>query len=181
MRQRLVLPALLFLLPACIVEAPTSGSEKPAAAPARTPGRAAPVGVKNGAILGDVAELLGATFLPASVTPGDSTQVVMVFRALKPVPDDWQVFVHIEDADGRGERMNVDHAFRRPTSAWKADEQVQDEFTILLPVTWKLRAVNVYVGLWLPRTEERIKVRNPQTVRTDGNDRVLLVQLPVAG
>jgi hypothetical protein len=41
--------------------------------------------------------------------------------------------------------------------------------------------VNVYVGLWLPRTEERIKVRNPQTVRTDGNDRVLLVQLPVGG
>jgi len=41
--------------------------------------------------------------------------------------------------------------------------------------------VNVFVGLWLPSTSGRMKVRNPEVVRTDGNDRVLLVQLPVAG
>jgi hypothetical protein len=41
--------------------------------------------------------------------------------------------------------------------------------------------VNVFVGLWLPTTNARMKVRNPDAVRTDGNDRVLLVQLPVAG
>jgi len=177
MRQRLVLPSLLLLLPACIVEAPTS--EKSGVSPARSQGKQA--GVPNGAILGDLAELQGATFLPPSVTPGDSTQVVLVFRALKATADDWQVFVHVEDADGRQERMNVDHPLRRPTSTWKPGEQIQDSFVVTLPVTWRTRAVNIYVGLWLPRTEERMPIRNPQAVRTDGNNRVLLVQLPVAG
>ena len=177
MRQRLVLPALLLLLPACIVEAPSS--EKSGVSPARAQGK--PVGVPSGALLGDLAELQGATFLPPSVTPGDSTQVVLVFRALKATTDDWQVFVHVEDADGRQERMNVDHPLRRPSSTWKPGDQIQDSFVITLPATWRTRAVNVYVGLWLPRTEERIQVRNPQLVRTDGNNRVLLVQLPVQG
>jgi hypothetical protein len=179
MRLRLALPALLLLLPACIVEAPTS--EKSGVSSSRAQGKGAPAPVKSGALLGDAAELMGATFLPASVTPGDSTQVVLVFRALKPPPEDWQVFVHVEDADGRQERMNADHPLRRPMSSWTPGEVVQDEFVITLPATWRTRAVNIYVGLWLPRTEERMKVRNPQTVRTDGSDRVLLVQLPVTG
>ena len=179
MRQRLVLPALLLLLSACIVEAPTS--EKSGVSASRSQGKATPVGVRSGAILGDLAELQGATFLPASLSPGDATQVVLVFRALKPTPEDWQVFVHVEDADGRQERMNVDHPLRRPSSTWKPGDQIQDDFIINLPVGWRTRAVNIYVGLWLPRTEERMVVRNPQVVRTDGNNRVLLVQLPVAG
>ena len=51
---------------------------------------------------------------------------------------------------------------------------VQDEFALTLPPGWKSRAVNVFVGLWLPATNARMKVRNPEAVRTDGNDRVLL-------
>jgi hypothetical protein len=58
---------------------------------------------------------------------------------------------------------------------------VQDEFGIILPQGWRSRAVNVFVGLWQPTTNARMKVRNPEAVRTDGNDRVLLVQLPVVG
>lgn len=178
MRSHLVLPALLLLFSACIVEAPTS--EKAGVPAIRNQGKGAPVPVKNGAILGDLAELVGATFLPASVTPGDATQVVLVFRALKPGPEDWQLFVHVEDAEGRGERMNLDHPFRRPPSTWLPGETVQDEFLISLPANWSSRAANIYVGLWLPGSEARMKVRNPQAVRTDGSDRILLVQLPVA-
>ena len=177
MRRALALAPLLSILPACIVEAPTSS--KPAAAPA--PSQVKPVPVKNGAVLGDLAELVGATFAPPTVSPGDATRVVLVFRAIKPTTDDWQVFVHVEDAEGRGERLNADHPLRAPTSTWKAGEVVQDEFALTLPPGWKSRAVNVFVGLWLPTTNMRMKVKNPDAVRTDGNDRVLLVQLPVGG
>ena len=107
--------------------------------------------------------------------------MVLVFRAIKPTTDDWQVFVHIEDAEGRGERLNADHPLRVPTSSWKAGELVQDEFLVTLPAGWKSRAVYVFVGLWLPGSNARMKVRNPETVRTDGNDRILLAQLPVMG
>ena len=179
MRRTFALVSLLSFLPACIVEAPTS--EKSGAAAQGPRGQVKAVPVKNGAVLGDVAELVGATFLPPSVSIGDATRVVLVFRAIKPTTDDWQVFVHVEDAEGRGERLNADHAFRAPTSTWKPGEVIQDEFAVTLPPGWKSRAVNVFVGLWLPTNNARMKVRNPEVVRTDGNDRVLLVQLPVVG
>ena len=179
MRRIFALAPLLSLLPACIVEAPTS--EK-SGAPAQAPrGQVKAVPVKNGAVLGDLAELVGATFAPPSMTVGDPTRVVLVFRGIKPTTDDWYVFVHVEDAEGRGERLNADHPLREPTSTWKPGQLVQDEFALILPAGWRSRAVNVFVGLWLPSTNARMKVRNPETVRTDGNDRVLLVQLPVAG
>ena len=177
MRRTLVLVSLLTLLPACIVEAPTS--EKSGGAQPR--GQSKPVPVKNGAVLGELAELVGATFAPPSMTIGDATRVVLVFRVIKPTPEDWQVFVHVEDAEGRGERLNGDHALRVPTSAWKAGELIQDEFALTLPAGWKSQQVNIFVGLWLPATNARMKVRNPDAVRTDGNDRVLLVRLPVVG
>jgi len=178
MRRTLVLVPLLTVLPACIVEAPSS-SDKGAPQQPRSQVKAVPV--KNGAILGELAELVGATFAPPSVSPGDGTRVVLVFRAIKPTTDDWQVFVHVEDAEGRGERLNADHPLRVPTSSWKAGELVQDEFLVTLPPGWKSRAVYVFVGLWLPGSNARMKVRNPETVRTDGNDRILLAQLPVMG
>src|SRR5215469_6509225 len=179
MRRTFALVSLLSFLPACIVEAPTSEKSGPTAQASR--GQAKAVPVKNGAVLGDLAQLVGATFAPPSVSPGDATRVVLVFRAIKPTPEDWQVFVHVEDAEGRGERVNADHALRTPTSAWKPGEVIQDEFALTLPPGWRSRAVNVFVGLWLPSTNGRMKVRNPEVVRTDGNDRVLLVQLPVTG
>ena len=179
MRRAFALVSLLSFLPACIVEAPTS--EKSGAAAQGPRGQVKAVPVKNGAVLDELAELVGATFAPPSVTPGDSTRVVLVFRVIKPATDDWQVFVHVEDAEGRGERLNADHPLRVPTSSWRPGEIVQDEFALTLPPGFKARAVNVYVGLWLPSSNARMKVRNPEVVRTDGNDRILLVQLPVTG
>ncbi|HEY1332723.1 MAG TPA: hypothetical protein VGF31_00625, partial [Myxococcaceae bacterium] len=112
MRRAFALVSLLSVLPACIVEAPTSDKSAPASQAAGARAQVKPVPVKNGAVLGDLAELVGATFAPPSLTVGDSTRVVLVFRAIKPSTEDWQVFVHIEDAEGRGERLNADHAFR---------------------------------------------------------------------
>ncbi|HET6983901.1 MAG TPA: hypothetical protein VFI53_17295 [Myxococcaceae bacterium] len=179
MRRALALAPLLSLLPACIVEAPSS--DKSGAVPAGPRAQVKAVPVKNGAVLGEVAELVGATFAPPSMTVGDPTRVVLVFRGIKPTTDDWQVFVHVEDAEGRGERLNADHPLREPTSTWKPGQLVQDEFALILPAGWRSRAVNIFVGMWLPGTNARMKVKNPESVRTDGNDRVLLVQLPVAG
>jgi hypothetical protein len=180
MRHAFALVPLLSILPACIVEAPTS-SEKSGQTGVSSRGQVKPVPVKNGAILGDLAELVGATFAPPSLSPGDGTRVVLVFRVIKPSTEDWQVFVHVEDAEGRGERLNADHAFKTPPTLWKAGEVIQDEFAVTLPSGWRSRAVNVFVGLWLPTSNARMKVRNAETLRTDGNDRVLLVQLPVTG
>ena len=36
------------------------------------------------------------------------------------------------------------------------------------------------LGLWEPRTDSRLRLTNPETVRNDGKDRILLGQVPVA-
>ncbi len=174
--------SLLLASSACIVEAPggdssPGSSERAAAARAN----ARPASVKNGANFGGKAELLGATFVPPSVSPAEPTRVTLVFRVLEPFAENDEIFVHVEDADGRAERTNVDHApvgGRRPTTTWKKGEVIQDEFVLGAPVSGAVRALDLWVGLWEPKSDRRVPVTNPQAVRSD-RDRVLLARLSV--
>jgi hypothetical protein len=57
---------------------------------------------------------------------------------------------------------------------------VKDEFNIALPAGAPSRAINLWVGFWQPRTDTRLVLKNPDAVRNDGHNRILLVQVPVA-
>jgi hypothetical protein len=178
LRTVLCLP-LLFAL-GCIVEAPGGDKQLADGASAARPGLR-PGTVKNGANFDGKVELVGATFTPTALVPGDVTQVKLFFRVLEPLSEDWQVFVHAEDPEGRGARTNFDHVpvgGRRPTSGWKPGEIVEDTFAVSLPVGSRQRAMDLWVGFWLPRTDARLPVKNPEAVRVDG-DRVLLARLAV--
>lgn len=174
--------ALLFSagLTACIVEAPSGDSDEPAQ---RTQQPAGPATVKSGANLGNKVELVGATFQPAQLVPGQPMRVTLYLRALDTMPVDYTVFVHVEDPDGRLPRTNFDHApagGKYPTSQWKKGDLVRDEFTVYLAPEAQARAVNLLVGLWDPKTDQRLQLTNPDKVRNDGQSRVFLAQLPVA-
>ena len=178
MRRALLLLALLPL--GCIVEAPGGDKQAPGASAAPRPG-VRPGSVKSGANFDGKVELVGATFNPAVLVPGDVTQVKLFFRVIQPLPEDWQVFVHAEDPEVRSTRTNFDHipaGGLRPTSGWKPGEVVEDTFTIGLPAGSKQRALDLWIGFWLPRTDGRLAVKNSDAVRTD-SDRVLLARLPV--
>jgi hypothetical protein len=172
---------LLTLIPlGCIVEAPGGDKAAPGTTAAPRPG-VRPGSVKSGAVYDGKVELVGATFTPAVLVPGDVTQVKLYFRVLQPLPEDWQVFVHAEDPEGRSTRTNFDHVpagGRRPTSSWKPGEVVEDTFTVGVPVGTKQRMMDLWIGFWLPRTDGRLPVKNTDTIRTDA-DRVLLARLPV--
>lgn len=176
-----VLPSVLLLGSACIVEAP--GGASPQERRAATVQQVPPLSLRNGANLGGKVELVGATVQPGRVTPGEQAKVTLYFKVLQPMEDDYLVFVHVEDAEGRMERINVDH---KPagglyaTSQWKPGETVKDEFAIYLPSGTPARALNVWLGLWEPRTDSRLRLMNPDAVRNDGRDRILLGQVPVA-
>lgn len=181
--RRPTLLALLVpasLLSACIVEAPggSSPNERRQAVVAQVP----PLSVRNGANLEDKVELVGATVNPGRVSPGDATRVTVYFKVLKPLEEDYLVFVHVEDAEGRMERLNVDHkpaGGLYPTTQWKAGETVKDEFAFQLPAGAPARQLNLWLGLWDPRTDARLQLKNPDAVRNDGRSRILLVQVPV--
>ncbi|MBZ4419621.1 hypothetical protein [Myxococcus sp. RHSTA-1-4] len=176
-----LLSSLLLLGSACIVEAP--GGASPEERRAATVSQVPPLSVRNGANLGGKVELVGATVQPGRLTPGEQAKVTVYFKVLQPLEDDYLVFVHVEDVDGRMDRMNVDHqpaGGLYPTSKWRPGETVKDEFTLYLPPGAPARALNIWLGLWEPRTDSRLRLTNPQAVRNDGRDRVFLAQVPVA-
>ena len=178
--MRQLLPLLLLLPAGCIVEAP-GGDKQSAAAPAATarPSASRPAGVRNGANFDGKVELLAASFNPSALTPGDVSEVKLYFRVLQPLPDDWEIFVHAEDPEGKVARTNFDHLPKRPTSSWRPGETIEDTFAIGIPAGTAQHAVDLWVGFWRPRTDARLPVKNPEAVRTDNNDRVLLAHLLV--
>ena len=170
------------LLTGCIVEAP--GGASPAARRQATVAQLPPLTVKSGANFEGKVEVVGATLQPGRVVPGEPVRVTLFFKVLAPLTEDYLVFVHVEDAAGRSERLNLDHrpaSGLYPTSAWRVGETVKDEFTFTLPSREPVPAnVSILFGFWQPQSDRRLKLSNPQAVRSDGNDRVLLAQLPVA-
>jgi hypothetical protein len=176
MRHRLL---CLLLLAGCIVEAPGGDKQSPgASATAARPG-VRPAGVRSGANFDGKVELLAASFNPPVLTPGDVSEVKLYFRVLQPLPDDWQIFVHAEDPESKVSRTNFDHSPKRPTSSWRPGETIEDTFAIGIPAGSTQRALDLWVGFWLPRTDGRLPLKNPEAVRTDNTGRVLLSRLLV--
>ena len=169
------------LLAACIVPAPSS-EKTPERQKVLAP--AQPIEVRNGANFEDKVELVGATLNPGRVAPGEALKVTAYFKVLDQMPDDYMIFVHVEDVDGRVDRLNADHAPMQggyPTSKWKKGETVKDEFTIYVPPGMPVRGLNLLIGFWDPKTDARLKLKNVDAVRHDNNNRILLAQVPVAG
>jgi len=173
--------SVLLLGSACIVEAPggASAEERRAVTVKEVPA----LSVRNGANLGGKVELTAASVEPGRLTPGSRAQVTLYFKVLQPLDEDYHVFVHVEDVGGRMERMNMDHppaGGRLPTSQWKPGEVVKDEFSIYLPADATAKALNIWLGMWDPKTDSRLPLTNPDAVRNDGRNRILLAQVPVA-
>jgi hypothetical protein len=192
---RRLAPALLLGagLSACIIDAPTGQSQSTPDRPRLSTPNLGPATVRVGAVLAqatvgsdkveDKVELQTAQFQPPQLIPGDQMKIVLTFKVLETIPDDYVVFVHVEDVDGKMERINVDH---RPmggnylTTEWKKGETVRDEFGFAVPQNIQIRGVNVFAGLWDPKGDRRMKLHNPAAVRNDGNDRILLASVPMA-
>ncbi|MGA9523788.1 MAG: hypothetical protein WBV82_20165 [Myxococcaceae bacterium] len=188
MRARILTSILLASAStACLVEAPGSqvpGAGDPAVSAAALVANAAPVRLPNGAILEDKLEIVDVVMEPGRAFPGEVVRVTAKYRVLEKIPQDYLVFVHVEDVDGRLERMNVDHApvsGTRPTSSWEKGEVVEDTFAVNVPATAasELRGLNVWAGFWHAQSDTRLTLKNPDKVRNDGRNRVLLGTLKV--
>lgn len=177
MRRVLFLAALALVATACIVEAPTKeGTQASAARPPPAP----PMEFKNGANFADQVELVSAIVNPSRAMPGDSVRVSLNFRVLGPIDRDYMIFVHVEDVDGRVDRLNVDHAPRlKPTSAWQPGEVIRDDFEIPIPPQMAVRGLNLIMGFWDPRTDQRMPLKNKDQVRNDGRDRIYVATIPM--
>lgn len=177
----LSLAALTLSASACIVEAP---SDPDSAARAAVTVEKAPTSlVKSGAVFDERLELVGAELKPGRLTPGGSVQVTVYYLVRSELTEDQEVFVHVEDPSGQMNRFVLDHPVAGgtyPAKRWRVGETLRDTYTIRLPQGASPSSVNVWTGMWNPKSGDRMKVGNAEGVRHDGSDRVLLVQLPVS-
>ena len=170
-------PALLLLCAACIVEAPTKEGTQ-GTAPKLPP--APPTEVKSGANFGDAFELTSVLLTPSRGTTGEPVRVTANFKVNAKIDIDYMIFVHVEDVDGRVDRLNVDHPPRsKPTSQWLPGEVVQDVFDIPIPPQMPVRGLSLVLGFWDPKTDARLTIKNKDVVQTDGRDRLFVAKFPV--
>jgi 4-amino-4-deoxy-L-arabinose transferase-like glycosyltransferase len=80
-------------------------------------------------LAGEIA-LEGYTVDRTEVAPGDTLKVVLYWRSLKPVADDYRGFVHLlaRDLLVYGQLDKVTIGFYHPTSHWRAGELLRDEY-----------------------------------------------------
>lgn len=178
--MRSLLVALCVSLSACIVPAPTqegtqASKPRPPVAPAQE--------FKSGANFGDKIELTSTILAPGSAVAGDTVRVGLNFKVLQATDIDYMIFVHVEDIDGRVDRLNVDHApmrGARPTSKWTVGETVRDEFEIPIPPQMPVRGLNILMGFWDPKTDARLPLVNKDAIPNDGNNRIMAARFQVA-
>lgn len=181
MRHQLpiVLLSLSFALSftACIVEAPTKEGTQ-GTAPKLPP--APPAEVKSGANFGDSLELVSVILNPSRGEAGQPVRVTANYKVLKKLDRDYFIFVHVEDVDGKVDRLNVDHPPRaKPTSTWEPGEIVQDVFDIQIPPQMPVRGLSLVMGFWDPKSDQRLPIVNKDQVPTDGRDRLFVAKFPV--
>lgn len=180
--MRLVLLSCLLCCSACIIPAPSTESAPERQRPIQA--NVPPLQLKNGANLGDKIEITGLVVQPGIATPGEPLKVSAFYKVLDDLQTDYLVFVHVEDADGRVERINADHPAAGgtvPTSKWKKGETIRDDFQVYVPPTMTVRGLNLLMGFWDPKTDARLPLKNGDVVRHDGQNRILIGQVPVQG
>lgn len=176
-RMRHWLALVLVGVFGCIVEAPTKVGTQ-GAAPRLPP--APPQEFPSGANFGDAIQLTSVIVSPSRGEAGQSVRVLANFKVLSKIDRDYMIFVHVEDVDGRVDRLNVDHPPRmKPTSQWVPGELVQDVFDIPIPVGMPVRGLSVVLGFWDPKSDQRLTIVNKDAVQTDGRDRLFVAKFPV--
>ena len=128
---------------------------------------------------GEQIRLLGYDLGQTSVRPGDTLDLQLHWQALTNITEDYQVFVHLLDAEGQ-RVAGFDKSPREgrwPTSAWEPGQPVVDSYPLTLPPDLPPGVYTLAVGLYRLDSLERLSV----TGATDkiANQAVWLTQVEV--
>lgn len=107
-------------------------------------------------------QLLGYSLRGVPVQPGGAFSLLLYWQARGKVPEDYTVFVHLEDGERIwAQRDSPPHCAKRPTSTWEVGEVIIDEHTLVvdpatLPGNYPLR-----IGLYIPESGRRLHIFTP--------------------
>ena len=130
-----------------------------------------------GAIFGNAAELVGYTMEPRALVQGERTRLTFYWRCLAEL-EPWHIFVHLDDANGSGERIHAEHEpaqGRYPTDAWLPGDLVADPI-VFVPGRSPLF---LFLGFYT-QGDTRLPLTTPGRGRDDGQSRLLVGTLQIA-
>ena len=136
----------------------------------------ADLGTPQNASFGDKLELLGTSLAPATAKPGAEVSVRLHWKALAEMDTGYKVFIHVLDATQTqvlAQRDAEPHNGEEPTTGWLPGEYVDDEYKLSLPANLPAGEYPVEVGVYDPRSGQRLVLSN-------GDSRLLLGELAVA-
>jgi hypothetical protein len=86
--------------------------------------------------------------------------VTLLWQSLAQVEENYQVFVHLLDAEGNkiAQADGQPVQWLRPTSTWQPGERIADRYGLLLPDTLPGGEYSIVVGLYHPVTGQRLPV-----------------------
>jgi hypothetical protein len=98
--------------------------------------------------------------LTPETAPGGELLVALRWEALQPVDYNYQVFVHLLNANDEklAQRDGQPVQWMRPTSAWQPGETIVDRYAMLLPEELPAGSYTIAVGLYDPVTGQRLPV-----------------------
>jgi hypothetical protein len=104
-----------------------------------------PVDYKFGASIA----LAGYSF-PQSIAPGSTLNVKLFWRALKIIDEDYTVFVHLVDANGKiiAQKDAPPQNGAYPTSFWETGEIIEDDYALTIPRDATPGDYRIVIGLY---------------------------------
>lgn len=98
--------------------------------------------------------------LTPETRPGGELLVALRWESLRPVDYDYQVFVHLLNANHEklAQRDGQPVQWMRPTSTWQPGEEIVDRYGLLLPRDLPQGSYTIAVGLYDPVSGQRLPV-----------------------
>jgi len=111
-------------------------------------------------------QFVGYSLCGVPVQPGGAFSVLLYWQARGNVPEDYTVFVHLED----GERIwaqkdGPPHCAERPTSTWQPGELIVDEHSLVVDPSTPPGSYPLQMGLYILETGRRL-----QAFTSEGTD-----------
>ena len=119
---------------------------------------------------GDAMELVSGQLEPAQVRSAEKLTVKLRWRAAAELQHAYKVFAHVVDPIAQqvvAQRDAEPQDGGAPTTGWVGGEVIDDEYTTTLPAGLAAGEYPVEVGVYDPRTGERLRL-------ADGDNRLIL-------
>jgi hypothetical protein len=116
-------------------------------------------------ILGDNQIALLDYRIEGPLRHGATVRLNVLWQALKPLDEDYTVFVHAVDGEGTiwGQRDTEPQEGEYPTTEWRLGEIVQDRYELQIDVDGPREGYQLVVGLYDSETEERLRLPDGTT------------------